>query len=145
MKITDDGTALDMLTPPMGDTFLSSVDLPSEAAIRAGVATGAGKRSAARSQSADGKRRRRARAYTFAGAKDGKEREGKGGGGGGGEVRRGFRTILKMLSKAHLANGAGSGGGAGGEREEEGVQQLQQPGPAVPGGGATLARQRTRT
>ena len=101
----------------MGDTFLSSVDLPSEEAIREGVATGSIKLSG-------GPRKRRARAYTFTGRdnKDGKDTKGNG------EVRKGFRTIMKMLSKAHIK----------GEGVDAGV--------SVGGGdpGLALSRQKTR-
>lgn len=96
-----DDTVTDMHSLPIGDTFLSSVDLPSEATIREGVASGTSKLNAARQGSADERRRRRARAYTFTG-KDGKD-------GKGGEVRKGFKTILRMLSKAQVKPVEGAG------------------------------------
>ena len=91
-------------TAPMGDTFLSSVELPSETAIREGVASGSVRLKAARGE--PGKSdpaRRRARSYTFTARdnrdKDRENRDAKG------DFRKGFRTtIMKMLSKAHLRN-----------------------------------------
>ncbi|EKM53088.1 uncharacterized protein PHACADRAFT_210808 [Phanerochaete carnosa HHB-10118-sp] len=122
--------------PPMGDTFLSSVELPSETAIRAGVASGSGRLRGARGD-AEGKKgagRRRARAYTFTG-RDSRDRDRRDEGrdaserGAGGEVRKGLRTIMKMLSKAHLR---GDVPPEEGEREEN-------------AGPLALSRQRTRT
>ena len=120
--------------------FLSSVDLPSEATIREGVATGSSRLFAARqgsSTSSGGARQRRARAYTFTGrdSKDGSSRDGK----GESEVRKGFRTIMKMLSKAHIKGdasgalevGAGAAGAAG-------------AGASAGGDPLALTRQRTR-
>lgn len=98
-----------MHSAPIGDTFLSSTDLPSEATIREGVKSGTSKLNAARHGASGNGRRRRARAYTFTG-KDGKE--GKGGEGGEVTVRKGFRTILRMLSKAQLKNAHGDEGPA---------------------------------
>lgn len=89
---------------PTSDTFLSSVELPSETAIRAGVATGSIRLNAARGDSGSSyPKQRRARAYTFTGrgSQDKEGKEGK-----AGEVRKGFRTIMKMLSKAHLKGDA---------------------------------------
>ena len=87
-----------------GDTFLSSVDLPSEATIREGVASGTERLHAARQRGAA--RHRRARAYTFTG-KDGKDKEGKGG--------------KKWLFRKTSGNGKDDKG-AGGEDDVEGMR-----------------------
>ncbi|GJE93999.1 hypothetical protein PsYK624_101670 [Phanerochaete sordida] len=132
----DDDTQPQPARPPMGDTFLSSVELPSEHAIRAGVASSSGRRRAGEAKAGG---RRRARAYTFTG-RDSRERgapEGAGQGqgrdarGGGGEVRRGLRTIMRMLSRAHLRG--------------EDVEVAQQEEEEEVLGPLALARQRTRT
>ncbi|KAI0695252.1 hypothetical protein BC835DRAFT_965073 [Cytidiella melzeri] len=105
-------------SPPMGDTFLTSVDLPSEAVIRQSVLRGGFLRTKGAEGEKGGKRRGgRERSATLTsqqntrGGKDGK-------GAGGGEVRKGFRTLLRMLSKPQLRTGGG----------EEGVQSLAQGG-----------------
>lgn len=98
----------------MADTFLTYSDLPSEAAIREGVATGSIKLNAFKG--AGKKRGRRERAYTFGGqrdTKDGKDNK-------GGEVRRGFRTLMKMLSKSQMKDtGAASADAAGGGQSKQ--------------------------
>lgn len=92
-------------SPPLNDTFLSSVGLPSEAVIRQSILSGFIKMNSRRSAEPDkSKRRGRERSSTFTGQRDtapGKD-------GKAGEMRRGFRTLMRMLSKPQLRGGEGS-------------------------------------
>lgn len=110
-----DAAAAGTIRPQMADTFLSRSDLPSEAAIREGVATGSSKLNAFKG--AGKKRGRRERSYTFGGqrdVKDGKDNK-------GGEVRRGFRTLMKMLSKSQIKDTASA------DAAQSGGQSKQRP------------------
>ncbi|KAI0339260.1 hypothetical protein BDW22DRAFT_1431862 [Trametopsis cervina] len=97
-------------SPPMGDTFLTRVDLPSEAAIRQSVLSGILRMNSRKSPEGEKKKRGRERSSTFTGQRNVAGKDGKTA--GGGEVRKGFRTLMKMLSKTQLrtAEGSPSGG-----------------------------------
>lgn len=100
-------TQEEMQSPPMGETFLTNTYLPSEDAIKAGVAHGLGK---AVAKVGAGVMKKRERANTFTASR---ATPGSGSGSGpakGVEVKRGWRSIVKMLSKPQLRGGGSSSG-----------------------------------
>ncbi len=96
----------------MPDTFLSSVNLPSEAVIRQSILSGFIKMNSRKGAEADkGKRRGRERSSTFTSQRNVPGKENK-----GGEVRKGFRSIIRMLSKPQLRSGTAEGSSPSGDR-----------------------------
>ncbi|KAI0084943.1 hypothetical protein BDY19DRAFT_466740 [Irpex rosettiformis] len=95
-------------SPPMNETFLSSVDLPSEAVIRQSILSGFIKMNNRKgAEPGKGKRRGRERSSTFTGQRSAPGKDSK-----GGEVKKGFRSIIRMLSKSQLRPGPTEGSSA---------------------------------
>ena len=106
---------LNVLGPAMPGTFLASTFLPSEDVMKAGVARGKnGMGGSASEPGAPAPKRRggRERASTFTGSRSAPKNESKGG--SSPEARKGWRSIVKMLSRPQLRGGAQASSASGG-------------------------------
>ncbi|THH01015.1 hypothetical protein EW026_g1615 [Hermanssonia centrifuga] len=103
---------MDVRNPPMGHTFLTRVDLPSEDTIRQGVAVS---KAVMASNQRGRKRKGRERAYTFTGHREGSGKDSK----GGSEMKKGWRSIVRMLSKPHLGGDTHGNGNPKGDKPGE--------------------------
>ena len=93
----------------MGDTFLTSMHLPSEDAVKADMermkaAQARANEAASAAGKASERRGRRERANTFTGSRSGHGKDK-----GGSEGKRGWRTLVKMLSKPQLRSHGSNG------------------------------------